>query len=333
MRLLNRRSLKSLLLSLAVAAVATAGFALAEKPRAATPPSAGAGAAPPVPLLWKVSGESGAVYLLGSFHLLKPADYPLSADVDAAFDDVGKLVFEIPPDEMNSPVLGMKMGQAAMRTDGTQLDSELPKETAAGLERWLDANAATLQKMQLTPQTMQMFEPWFVALMVTITEMTNQGLDPALGLDAHLAKRAQEAGKPTSGLETGEQQIAFLDGMDRKEQLQFLQESLESTGDEGRREIEKLHAAWRDGDARALWEGMAAEMRQQFPALYHRINVERNDAWVPKIEAMLGEAAGGNTLVVVGALHLLGEDGVVEKLQAKGFEVERICSACAARAK
>lgn len=328
MRLLNRGSLKLLPLLFAVAFV---GGALAEKPQAVASGASAAGLAPPVPLLWKVSSDAGAVYLLGSFHLLKPTDYPLSADVDAAFDDADRLVFEITPEEMDSPTLGMKMAQAAMRSDGTLLGSELPEETAAGLERWFEANAQTLQKMQLTPQAMQMFEPWFVGLMVTITEMTNYGLDPALGLDAHLAKRAQEAGKPTSGLETGEQQIAFLDGMDRKEQLQFLQESLESTGEEGRKEIEKLHGAWRDGDAQAMWKDMAVEMRDQFPALYNRINVERNDVWVPKVEAMLNDANGGNTLVVVGALHLLGEDGVVEKLQANGFEVERICTACVAR--
>ena len=70
-------------------------------------------------------------------------------------------------------------------------------------------------------------------------------------------------------------------------------------------------------------------MREEFPAVYQRINVDRNDAWVPQLEAMLDPGETGNTLVVVGALHLVGEDGVVEKLQAKGYEVERICSACA----
>src|SRR5690606_17061724 len=34
----------------------------------------------PVPLLWKVSDDDNALYLLGSFHLLKPEDYPLSRD-------------------------------------------------------------------------------------------------------------------------------------------------------------------------------------------------------------------------------------------------------------
>src|SRR5690606_30115685 len=105
-----------------------------------------------------------------------------------------------------------------------------------------------LQKLQMTPQVLQLFEPWFVALMVSIVEMGKAGLDPALGLDANLAQKASQAGKPTSGLETGAEQVAFLDGMDRTEQLQFLQESLK-TADEGSAEIEKLHAAWRKGDA------------------------------------------------------------------------------------
>lgn len=281
----------------------------------------------PVPLLWKVSDNDNSLYLLGSFHLLKPGDYPLSRDVDAAFADAEALVFEIPPEDLGSPALGMQMGQAALRTDGTQLDSELPDETKQALAAWLQANAAELQKLQLTPQVLQLFEPWFVALMVSIVEMGKAGLDPTLGLDANLAQKASQAGKPTSGLETGAEQVAFLDGMDRTEQLQFLQEALKSA-DEGSAEIEKLHAAWRRGDARQLWDEMAVEMRKQFPKLYRRINVERNDAWVPKLEARLQAPGTDDTLVVVGALHLLGEDGVVEKLRAKGYEVERICSAC-----
>ena len=61
-------------------------------------------------------------------------------------------------------------------------------------------------------------------------------------------------------------------------------------------------------------------MRDEVPALYKRINVERNDAWLPKIEQRLTQPGSDDTLVVVGALHLLGEDGVVEKLRAQGLQ-------------
>lgn len=286
--------------------------------------------APPVPLLWKVSDADNSLYLLGSFHMLRTSDYPLSADVDAAFADAEALVFEMPPEEMGSPALGVQMAQAALRADGTRLSSDLTPDTAKKFDAWLAANDAALNEAKLPPQMLQLFEPWFVGLMISIVEAGKQGMDPKLGLDTNLAEKAKQANKPTSGFETGAQQIAFLDGMGREEQVQMLEESLEEA-QEGRKELEKLHAAWRAGDADLLWNEMAHEMRIEYPALYRRINVERNDAWLPKLEQRLREGGSDDTLVVVGALHLLGGDGVVEKLRAKGYKVERVCSACKAR--
>src|SRR5690606_23372197 len=124
------------LLLLALAALAFNGAALAKETQKTASPSGPAAVEPPGPLLWKVSSGERSVYLLGSIHLLKPDDYPLSPDVDMAFEDSDAVVFEIPPAEMQSPELGVKMGQAGMRTDGTTLDSALPAETVAALQAW-----------------------------------------------------------------------------------------------------------------------------------------------------------------------------------------------------
>jgi hypothetical protein len=314
------------LVAVSIAAAVSVAAVAADRAQPAAEDSADAPS--PVPLLWKVSDADNEIYLLGSFHMLKPTDYPLSKDVDGAFDDAETVVFELSPEEMSSPALGMAMGQAALRRDGTMLDSELPAPVAEKLRAWNETNAASLQKMGLPPQVFQMFEPWFVGLTISIVEMNKLGLDPAIGLDMHLSDRARRASKPTLGLEQGSEQIAVFDGMGKDEQLQFLEESL-NEADDATVEIEKLHDAWRRGDATGLWNGMAAEMRTEYPALYRRINVARNDAWVPKLQRMLDGETGDDTLVVVGALHLLGDDGVVEKLRAKGYTVERICSACA----
>jgi uncharacterized protein YbaP (TraB family) len=281
----------------------------------------------PVPLLWKVSDADNALYLLGSFHLLKPGDYPLSKDVDAAFKDAESVVFEIPPEEMASQALMMQMLQAAMRSDGSRLDSELSPAEATRLRAWLAQHDEALGASGISPDLLQQFEPWFVGLTISITDMTAQGLDPKLGLDQHFAEAASAAGKQTAGLETGAQQIALLDGMSHVEQMQFLDEALDDSG-KGRHEMEALHDAWRRGDAKLLLDGMAGEMKRDYPQLYRHINVDRNDRWVPELERRLQAPGHDDTLVVVGALHLLGEDGVVEKLRAKGYKVERICSAC-----
>jgi uncharacterized protein YbaP (TraB family) len=139
----------------------------AAKPAAQSVPAAGA-KAPPVPLLWKVSDKDSSLYLLGSFHMLLPNDYPLSKDVDAAFADSGDVVFELPPEEMSSPALAMKMAQAALRGDGKQLDAALPPATAERLDAWVEANGAALQQAGIPSQMLQMFEPWFVGLTVGV---------------------------------------------------------------------------------------------------------------------------------------------------------------------
>ncbi|MCC4626411.1 TraB/GumN family protein [Xanthomonas campestris pv. nigromaculans] len=281
-----------------------------------------AAAGPPVPLLWKVDGKGGTLYLLGSFHVLKPADYPLSPDVMQAFAKADRLVFELPPSDAQSPELAGRMLQAARRSDGRRLQDALDAKT------W-QALSAYARKYGMSLDTLQPLEPWFVALTISLAEMSRQGMDPNAGLDHYLMEQAQAKGKPADGLERAEQQIAMLDGMSPTEQHQLLEESLDEA--EATDQVRQLHTAWRNGDVHTLSTQMAEDMRRQYPALYQDINVERNARWVPLLEQRLGKGSG-TTLVVVGTLHLLGSDGVVERLRARGYHVERICSACTEQA-
>ena len=279
----------------------------------------------PLPLLWKVTGGEGTLYLLGSFHFLTPEDYPLSADVAEAVSAASEVVFELAPGELQSPTLALQMMQAGLRSDGSRLDDELEPDTAQALQRWASRNAAALRSAG-GPAGLQLLEPWFVSLLVTTTELSGVGFQARLGMDVQIARQAEAAGTPTTGLETAQQQIGFLDGMGRLEQTQMLEDALEQA-DSGPGPLQALHDTWRSGDADVLWQEMGVDMHARFPALYARINAGRNTEWLPKLEQMLAQP--GEILVVVGALHLVGPDGVVERLTAKGYTVERICSLCA----
>lgn len=305
---------------LACAALACAVLAGAAWLWVGTPPRS----APPVPLLWEVSDDDNRLYLLGSFHLLRDSDYPLSPDIEAAYADAESLLFEIAPAELDSPELGARMLDAARRSDGRRLDEALGPELSARLRAWHDDNDRALGAAAAELQT---YDAWFVGLLIALTELGRHGLDPALGLDRHLGRRAGADGKPAAGLETGAQQIAFLDGMAVEDQRQLLDEALREASDPAH--IDRLHADWRRGDAEALWRTMGEDMRRRHPALYRRMNLERNRSWLPALEARLAPAAGrDDTLAVVGALHLLGEDGLVAQLKAKGYSVRRRCMAC-----
>lgn len=299
---------------LLLALFATASFGVfAQTPSATAAP-------PPVPLLWKVSDLDNAVYLLGSFHLLKTTDYPLSADVEAAFEDAASLVFEVEPSELTSPATMAKFRSAAGYDDGESLSTVLPADVKARLAALLSASGGSIAQMETT-------EPWAISLGMVMGMAQSAGFRPEQGLDNHFIRRAAEAGKPVAGLETIDAQVAAMDGTPHSEQVYSLNKLLESP-QESIRELQDLHQAWRSGDIDRLDGKMRKEMQAHTPVSYRMINLDRNDAWLPAIERRLAGSNADNTLIVVGSLHLIGEDGVVEKLRAKGYRVERICSAC-----
>jgi uncharacterized protein YbaP (TraB family) len=270
----------------------------------------------PVPMLWKVSDADNSLYLLGSFHMLKATDYPVAASVDAAFNDASQVVFELSPQEVNDPALGSKLAALGVLAGGKTLQQSVSAKTWRKLQAFSAKNKVDLANFQN-------LKPWFVGLMLAVMGMQNNGFDPALGLDLQLMQRAVKEGKATQGLETGDMQLALFNNLPPKEQDQFLEEALDSGG-RLKTEMQALHTAWRNADEKKLYQDVGLKMRRDYPELYESINRGRNKAWLPKLEALLKANQKDNVLVVVGALHLLGDDGVVKMLAAKGYKVERI---------
>ncbi|KFN49027.1 TraB/GumN family protein [Arenimonas composti] len=275
-----------------------------------------AAAEAPKPLLWKVSDGDNAVYLLGSFHLLQPTDYPLAESTDAAFADAERVVFEISPEEANSPALSIGFQQAALREDGKRLEDTLPPALWQRLQAHVVARGGN-------PAVLQNYDAWAVGLTLSLTEMQRLGLDPSHGLDRHFMQRAATAGKPTGGLETAAQQVALFEEMTPEQQIAALEDALGEAA-ELRERIAQMHALWRAGDADGLAAATLDELRRDHPQLYARMNRDRNQAWLPVVQAMLDDSDTDDTLLVVGSMHLLGDDGLVELLRARGYRVERL---------
>jgi len=272
-----------------------------------------AAAKPPVPLLWKAERGAGTVYLLGSFHLLKSDDYPLDPALDAVFADAEKLVFELPPEALGSPDAPALAQRYARFADGMTLRGVISAQTAERLTKFLGSEAALAAA--------DPFEPWFMGMNLTVMTLMQAGFDPTKGLDLHLMQRSREANKPASGLETLEQQFQALDSIPLSEQDRMLADALESPP-ELRRRLAELHDYWRAGDAAGLERLLVEEMLEETPVAYSKLLVERNQQWLPRIEALLAEQ--DDHLVVVGSLHLLGKDGLIEQLQRRGAPVVRV---------
>jgi uncharacterized protein YbaP (TraB family) len=85
--------------------------------------------------------------------------------------------------------------------------------------------------------------------------------------------------------------------------------------------ITSLTRSWKAGDADAVERVVLQELKRD-PVMYQRLLVERNRNWMPKIEAL--SARPGSAFVVVGAAHLVGPDGLLAMLRARGYRIEQM---------
>jgi uncharacterized protein YbaP (TraB family) len=122
-------------------------------------------------------------------------------------------------------------------------------------------------------------------------------------------------------LETAEQQVDQLAGLSEPLQMQMLLGSIDEAA-RGATMVDALAAAWSQGDLETLAGLVNDDMRRTYPELFEVVFVRRNEAWV---ETLLQELEGSGTdFVAVGAGHLLGAEGLVERLRAQGVRVERV---------
>lgn len=263
--------------------------------------------------LWKVTAPSGnTVYLVGSVHLLSPDYYPLAPAFDEAFAASDLLVEELDMGEMLDPLGQLKMLTKGRLPAGQSLDQLLAPET-------VELMRTTVNGLGLPFEPLKQFKPWMLAITLQATAWEKAGFDQKLGLDLHFYEKAKAQGKPVQGLETLDFQISRFDGMSRDVQERLLIETakeLDSTKDS----FTKMANAWRTGDVAAVEQQTLSELQNE-PEMYNRLLLERNRAWLPKIVALLSRSRPA--LVVVGAAHLVGKDGLLEGLRSRGYTVEQ----------
>lgn len=259
-------------------------------------------------ILWAVQGRWNTVWLLGSIHALKPEDTRLPAAAERAFGDSERLVMEIDMDDEASDPLAMagQMQQAALLPQGQTLRGVLGSDYSSINDR--------TRKVGLDLALLDGFAPWFVAINVMDLQLAQHGLSSDYGVEQTLAARAVASHKPIEGFETAAQQFGMLAAMPLPMQKRFLQMTLEDSAN-FEHEVDDLVHAWKTGDTTALARMLADESRE-FPDLYRRLTVDRNRAWAGRIEDLLDDR--DDYLVVVGAMHLVGPDSVVDLLRKRG---------------
>lgn len=262
--------------------------------------------------LWQVSSEKGTLFLLGTVHLLKPGTHTVSPAAEAAFEQAQTILLELDLDQAESPATQQLFVRKAL-LQGETLKAKVSSETLALAKEKTEA-------MGLAFDRLRNLKPWSLSLSLSLFKLQTLGFDPEHGVDRYYFDQGKQAGKKMGALETMEFQLDLFDGMSDRLQEEFLLQTLGELDRLGE-ETEQLVQAWSGGEVEVLEELMQKSF-EDYPNLYQRLVVDRNKNWVLRIEPLLDRP--GTTLVVVGALHLVGADSVVELLKKQGYAVKQL---------
>lgn len=266
------------------------------------------------PAYWRISDADSEVYIFGTFHIL-PHELDWQTDaLMAAVDAADTVYLEA---DVHSPEAQARMQtlipQYGLNPQGVTLSSMLDAETQALLAEVAPALGAA-------PAALEPMQPWLVQIMLSVAKIQQMGFDPSAGTEMQLIAHLQGRDVAFGYFETAEEQIGFLAGMPREVQVRGLAETLEEL-EALPQEVDDMVLAWATGDVEALDTYVNGDMREDAPEVYETVIVQRNRNWIPQIEAILD--GSGTAFIAVGAGHLPGEEGVIELLRDRGYEVVR----------
>ena len=263
--------------------------------------------------LWQLDGEENRIYMLGSIHLLREQDYPIPSRLYEAYEDADVLIMELDMDDLD-PVEGQVLtNELGLIQD----DRTLSDLMGTDLYREAESLAAAAQ---IPIALLAKSEPWYAAMNVEIMLLMRMGFNPQFGIETHFQGMASGDGKEILGFETMRQQLEFLDGLSAQAQRDMLMQALKE-GIDLDELMDTMIGAWRTGDVQFMEDNLLADM-ENYPELNEVIVVARNRDWVTQIEALLDDQE--DYLIIVGTLHLVGDDGVPNMLEARGYQVEQL---------
>lgn len=301
----------------------------AEPAAGPTATSAGMGARP---FLWIIERERPA-FLFGTIHLPDPRVTKTPDVVNAAFSGSDVFVTEIPLDDETQ----RQVAAESMRSETETLAMILPSDVREKSDRFVRSQGFTLA--EFSP-----LEVYAFALQLPLLEYAMNASPP---LDAVLHARAVAQGKKLGSLESCAEQLAIFESLSRADQIELLRVTLDdlevdskTEGKNGAAEkndadessgpsekIEDLVQAYLSGDDARLERDLFDPMREGGPLekrLLHEMLDVRNVRLAERIDRELDTTKDRRIFYAIGAGHMVGKQGIVERLRAEGWTIRRL---------
>ena len=263
--------------------------------------------------VWKVQKGKDVVYLGGTMHILRSSDFPLPKEFDLAYEDSKIVAFETDIGRLSDPKVQQQMMMQSVYTDGSTLDAHISPKTYKRLSDYCTANGFSIDQFKS-------LKPAMVVLAITSMELMKLGVSER-GVDHFFYESAIADHKKIEAFESVQEQMHFIATMGEGNEDAFVRYAIEDL--ESIKEFYKLIvSAWRKGDDKKMYQKIVAEMKNKMPKVYQTLLLDRNQKWLPVIEAYFKTPQ--KEFVLVGAAHLVGPDGLLQTLKQKGYKVTKL---------
>jgi uncharacterized protein YbaP (TraB family) len=267
--------------------------------------------------MWRVSGGASQIYLFGTLHALDPADQWRTRAYDAAYDAANVVWFEADLGRADPVSMSLILNRYGV-------------DPAKGLsEKLAPADLAALRS-QADVARIDHLRPWAAAMMLSMQPALAKGAQVQAGADAQVTRQARAGGKQVKTFETLEDQARMFASLPEPAEVAYLTGVIHERAHPPQRVsltppagASSLESEWLAGDLAKLGPALVRNLGRDNPSLYDALLRKRNLAWADTLAKELGSASGVE-LVNVGALHLVGDDGLPALLKARGFKVERV---------
>ncbi len=271
-------------------------------------------------LLWKVTGNGlgRPSYILGTHHMAPSTMIDQIKGMNEAIAGCDIVVGEVEKDSLMSPEVQARMAQAMVAPLDSTLDKVLTPTDYGIVEKVFNKYFGTLgmklkQVNNLKPSAISTQ----MQAMQAIKYFPN--FDANSLIDVMVQTRANEAGRPSVGLESVDEQINLLFNgsianqakglVEACKQDEFFQVQSAALADAYlAQDLDKLLAVMTDAT-------MGGDSEEEMEVLIY----SRNRSWAEKLKVIMPERA---CLVCVGAGHLPGEQGLLQLLRNAGYTVE-----------
>lgn len=260
-------------------------------------------------LLYKVSGKGlkQPSYVYGTIHLICPDDFFLPPHLQKAFDQARSIYLEI---DMDDPAM-----MATMLGRLQETDEQYSLEKAFRPEDYRKLGKYLKDSMNMDVTIFKKMKP-LVILSMILPKMLN--CPTAVAYETKFVSMAKEQQKPVLGLEGLDDQIDVFDAFPDTLEARMIMDYINDLPKQ-KAIYSRMVAAYKKQDIQQLHNFLGES--PEFAGYEDKLVYDRNRNWIPVMEKAMQQET---VLFGCGAMHLGGDQGVVELLRKRGYKVEPV---------